>query len=230
MSNETSKTNQLRDDHFFSNYLAGCKIIDIGGGNDSVVKHSEVFDITDGDAQYISKYRDKESYDCVYSSHCLEHMADVPSAILEWWQLVKCNGYMIIIVPDEDLYEQKYWPSIFNTDHKATFRIAKNDTWSSVSYDLHQLCKTLPYVKIIDIQKHDAKYDYNLQYKKFTKGLRKLYKWQYSKNHIKEFIAKIMYKKLYKKYYLNNNNIGIPIDQTTGDALAQIQIILQKTL
>jgi hypothetical protein len=28
---------------------------------------------------------------------------------------------MIVLVPDEDLYEQGHFPSIFNTDHKSTF-------------------------------------------------------------------------------------------------------------
>ncbi len=230
MSNESSKTKQLRDSSFINKYLVG-KILDIGGGNDHIVDYAEVFDLADGNAQHITKYKTKESYDCVYSSHCLEHMVDVPNAISQWWQLVKPNGYMIIVVPDEDLYEQKCWPAIFNTDHKATFRINKKNSWSCVSYDLHKLCQDLPNNYIINIQKHDLNYDYNLQYKKFTKLLRKIYKWQYSKNYVKSLLAKNTYKALYKKYYLNNSkDIGIPIDQTLGQALAQIQIVLQKII
>ncbi len=112
MSDESAKTKSLRGNDFYNKYSSG-KVIDIGGGNDAVIKYAEVFDLEDGDAQYISKYKNKEVYDCVYSSHCLEHMVDVPNAILQWWQLVKQNGYMIIVVPDEDLYEQKCWPPIF---------------------------------------------------------------------------------------------------------------------
>ncbi len=116
-----------------------------------------------------------------------------------------------------------------NTDHKATFRINKSNTWSGVSYDLFKLCKTLSNVVVVDVRKHDLNYDYNLQYKNFPNWLRWIHKWQYSKNYIISSLAKDIYKTLYHKYYLNNSkNIGIPIDQTRGDALAQIQIILRK--
>ena len=77
---ESSKTNQVRTEEFFNTYLTG-KVIDIGGGSDKVTENTEVFDLEHGDAQHILKYKDKESYDCVYSSHCLEHMKDVPLAL-----------------------------------------------------------------------------------------------------------------------------------------------------
>ena len=51
---ESSKTNQVRKEEFFLNYLQGY-VIDIGGGNDPVVEHAEVFDLKDGDAQHILK-------------------------------------------------------------------------------------------------------------------------------------------------------------------------------
>ena len=63
------------------------------------------------------------AYDAVCSSHCLEHMRDVPAALTQWWALVRKGGYLVLVVPDEDLYEQGGWPSLFNSDHKATFRI-----------------------------------------------------------------------------------------------------------
>ena len=50
-------------------------------------------------------------------------MRDVPQALEQWWQLVKPGGAMVIVVPDEDLYEQGAWPSLFNRDHSATFRL-----------------------------------------------------------------------------------------------------------
>lgn len=228
MGNETRKTNQIRGQKFINTYLQG-KVIDIGGGNDPVTNTAKVFDLKDGDAQYITKYENKESYDCVHSSHCLEHMVNVPNALSEWWQLVKQGGYMVITVPHEDLYEQKIWPSIFNQDHKASFRLNQKNSWSNVSYDLHELCSNLPDVNIMDESIQDNYYDYHLQYKKFAKKFRKIQRWQFSKNKAKRFIGKVIYQILYKRYYLNNTqDIGIPIDQTGGNALAQIQIILQK--
>jgi SAM-dependent methyltransferase len=228
MGNETSKTNKIRGQKFIDKYFQG-KVIDIGGGSDSVVPHAKVFDLADGDAQFITKYEKIEHYDCVYSSHCLEHMVDVPNAVSQWWSLVNRGGYMVITVPHEDLYEQKIWPPIFNDDHKATFRLNQKTSWSDVSYDLYELCNALPDVIILEAKIQDNNYNYDLQYKKFTKKFRKIQRWQFSKNGLKRLFGRAIYKILYKSYYLNNNqNTGIPIDQTSGNALAQIQIVLQK--
>ncbi len=104
------------------------KGIDIGCGNDILRKRwfkgitsIEPFDIQDGDAQYINKYRDEGSYDFVYSSNCLEDMSDPVVALKNWFALVKEGGYLVFTVPDEDLYEQGVFPSKFNPDHKRTF-------------------------------------------------------------------------------------------------------------
>ena len=93
------------------------------------------FDVQDGDANYITRYV-KDQYDYVFSSHCLEHMVKPWEALLEWWRLVKPGGHMFILVPDEDLYEQGHWPSIYNDDHKYTFTISKAKSWSPVSINV----------------------------------------------------------------------------------------------
>lgn len=228
MSDETKKTNKIRGQIFIDKYFQG-NVIDIGGGNDPVTPKAKVFDLNDGDAQYITKYENIESYNCVHSSHCLEHMVDVPKAISQWWSLVAKGGYMIITVPDEDLYEQKIWPPIFNDDHKATFRLNKETSWSNVSYDVQELCQSLENVIIVDIQIQDNDYDYNLQYKKFSSILKNIYRWQFAKSIVKRQLSKLIYKSLYNRYYVNNtSNKGTPIDQTRSNALAQIQIVLQK--
>jgi hypothetical protein len=46
-------------------------------------------------------------------------------ALARWLEIVKPGGYVIITVPDEDLYEKGVWPSHFNTDHKVSFTIGK---------------------------------------------------------------------------------------------------------
>ena len=76
----------------------------------------ERFDIEDGDANQIEKYV-KKRFDFVFSSHCLEHMKNPYHTIQQWWSLVKDNGYLYLIVPDEDLYEHGHFPSKYNTDH-----------------------------------------------------------------------------------------------------------------
>jgi SAM-dependent methyltransferase len=226
---QSTKTQTYRSQNFIDSYFKG-KVIDIGGGGDPLNKKVEVFDLKngDGDAQFILKYRKAESYDCVNSSHCLEHMKDVPAALDQWWSLVKPGGYMIIVVPHEDLYEQKIWPSAFNRDHKATFRLKTNDTWSPVSYDIFRLIANLPDSEVIDSEVQDLNYDYNLLGKKLGKISRKLHKYLKSKNTTKKMFAYFLYRNFWIK---SKRKSGVPIDQTLGgDVMAQIQIVAKKLL
>jgi len=228
MGTESTKTQSIRSKEVIDTYFSG-NVIDIGGGNDPVVKHAEVFDLIHGDAQYILNYKDKESYDCVNSSHCLEHMKDVPAAFSQWWGLVKPGGYMVTVVPHEDLYEQGVWPSIFNYDHKATFRFNKENTWSPVSYDVSNLIENLPDAVIISAEVQDKNYDHSLQGKKLGRFSRKIYKWKQSNNKIKRSMSELFYNYLYKNFWTKGKNTkGVPVDQTLNNALAQIQIALQK--
>jgi SAM-dependent methyltransferase len=123
MGRETSKCYALRRARGdFDRYLTGSGI-DIGCGNDPLtVEKGSVrgFDLLDGDALYMAEIAD-ESYDFVYSSHCLEHMPDVRLALRNWVRILKPGGYLYIVVPDFELYEKKQWPSRFNPDHKASF-------------------------------------------------------------------------------------------------------------
>ena len=225
---ESSKTKQIRNDQFYSKYLSG-KVIDIGGGNDPVVESAEVFDLSEGDAQHILRYKKKQNFDCVYSSHCLEHMTDVESALSEWWELVKPGGFMIIVVPHEDLYEQKIWPSVFAGGHNATFRLNSDTSWSPVSYDLSSLVSKLENSEIISSDVQDFNYDYQLMGKRITPIGRKIYKWRRSSNNLKRKISELTYNFFHDKFWVKSKNIiGKPIDQTTWNALAQIQVIAQK--
>ena len=122
--NESSKTNALRGSEFHEQYFMG-KVLDIGAGNDPVNTHAVIFDQQHGDANHIDNYFEAESFDTVHSSHCLEHMRDPVMALQKWWSLVKSQGFLITVVPDEDLYEQGIWPSFFNHDHVSTFQIGK---------------------------------------------------------------------------------------------------------
>jgi len=88
---EATKTSQIRGEDFAERYLSG-RVIDIGAGEDLVVPHAEPFDKEHGNGNYIDRYREPESYDCVHSSHCLEHMDNPEDAIGRWWRLVKPGG------------------------------------------------------------------------------------------------------------------------------------------
>ena len=157
---EASKTIKLYPS-LLSTYLHG-RILDIGAGQDPITKDAQVFDKVEGDAQKVDQYFSGESFDSVFSSHCLEHMVDPISALKAWFTLVKPGGHLIVIVPDEDLYEQGHFPSIFNTDHKATFTISKSKSWSHRSYNCRDLCNILG-GEVVYLSQQSDNYDFRKQ-------------------------------------------------------------------
>jgi SAM-dependent methyltransferase len=161
---------RLHEPGFSTRYFVGHGL-DVGGGYDGLEAYSYLFpaikrvrnwDLPDGDAQLLATLAD-ESFDFVHSSHCLEHMHDPEEAIRNWWRVLKPRGHMIVVVPDEDLYEQGVWPSTFNPDHKATFTIFKHAgrSWSPVSVNIIDLLSTLPHdAEILTIQLLDKTFLY----------------------------------------------------------------------
>ena len=160
MANETSKTKRLLTEEEMR-ILTDGRGIDIGAGSDPVTPDVYVFDLLQGDANNIRQYVNDE-FDFVFSSHCLEHMYDPRKALFDWWTLVKPGGYLFLVVPDEDLYEQGVFPSRFNSDHKWTFTISKNKSWSNRSINLYSLICSLPNSKILKMELQDNGYDRNL--------------------------------------------------------------------
>lgn len=131
---EQSKAAKRRfnDGAFHSRYFVG-KGIDIGGAPDPLAQYTEMFlgmeevhtwDLEDGDAQFMAGVPN-DFFDFVHSSHCLEHMVDVRTALSNWIRILKPGGYLIISVPDEYLYEHCCWPSRFNLDHKWSFTLCE---------------------------------------------------------------------------------------------------------
>ena len=139
MSHECSKAalRRLHDPAFMARYFVG-DALDVGAGEDGLSKQMHLWpllrsvrdwDVGDGDAQELVGIPDA-SFDLVHSSHSLEHMRGAGSAILRWLDVVKPGGHIVILVPDEDLYEQGVFPSTFNPDHKATFTMWKAESWA----------------------------------------------------------------------------------------------------
>lgn len=233
MGFEARKTNRRRDETFVRTYLSGT-VLDIGCGPDLVVPTATPFDVEDGDANNVLKYLRPESFDCVHSSHCLEHMHDVPEALAQWWALVKPGGHMVLVVPDEDLYEQGHWPSLFNADHRATFRFQSSESWSPISYNLHRLASNLPECEVIDIARQDNGFDYSLlkrDPRKLGKG-RRLWQralvWLQNRRRGLIFRLKIDAPWLERLCERVERRLGKPVDQTGGEALCQIQAVLHK--
>lgn len=62
------------------------------------------------------------SVDTVFSSHCLEHIAEEGEAIRDWFRVLKVGGFLVCFVPHQALYEKRASvPSRWNTDHKRFY-------------------------------------------------------------------------------------------------------------
>ena len=145
--------------------------LDIGGKPDPLSLYIELFpllssvrtwDLEDGDAQYLESVGD-DSYDFVHSSHCLEHLHNPGEGLSNWFRVVRPGGFLVITVPDEDLYEQGVFPSTNNRDHKWTFTIYKKNSWSNRSINVLELLTGLGEAAEIEkIELLNAGYRYNL--------------------------------------------------------------------
>ena len=134
---EQSKSARRRytDGNFITKYFNGHGI-DIGAGSDPLNQYLQQFpliksvrpwDIQDGDAQYLEDV-DDISLDWAHASHCLEHLNDPWIAMPNWLRKIKKGGYLIITVPDEDMYENLRWPSTWTNEHLWSFTIYKKNS------------------------------------------------------------------------------------------------------
>lgn len=134
--NETAKCHVLRlAMGHFNTYLKGDGI-DIGAGPDPLEPPNgtvRAWDVQDGDAMLMKGVPD-DTYDFVYSSHCLEHLVDVRVALFHWVRILKPGGILYFVVPDWTLYEKRQWPSQFNEDHKHTFSVGADDSQLGIKH------------------------------------------------------------------------------------------------
>lgn len=167
LMHEQSKAAHRRfsDGAFQSRYFVG-EGVDIGGKPDPLSQYCGLFarmagvrtwDLADGDAQMMAGVVD-ETYDFVHSSHCLEHMHDVREALKHWIRIVKPGGFLVITVPDEDLYEHGQWPSRFNADHKWSFTIHKNQSKMPRSINVIELLADLSH--LVEVERVDLVRDF----------------------------------------------------------------------
>lgn len=169
---ELSKSIQRRlaNPNFITKYLKGDGL-DVGGKSDPLCLYAGFFplmtsartwDMEDGDAQYLATVAD-DSLDFVHSSHCLEHMRDPATALSNWFRVIKPGGYLMVTVPDEDLYEQGIFPSSFNKDHKWTFTMFKEKSWSQNSISVIGLVQKLGAgADVVKLELIDSTYRYDL--------------------------------------------------------------------
>lgn len=161
---------RLADSNFINRYFVG-RGLDIGGRPDPLTLYRELFcrmgevrtwDWEDGDAQLLAGVEDGE-FDFVHSSHCVEHLRDPREGLRNWLQAVRPGGYLVVTVPDEDLYEQGVFPSTFNRDHKWTFTILKARSWSDRSINVVDLIRELgESAELVRLEQLSATYRFDL--------------------------------------------------------------------
>lgn len=161
---------RMSDPNFMRKYFVGSGV-DIGGRPDPLSLYAELFplmtdvkvwDQEDGDAEFMEGV-DDGTYDFVSSSHCLEHLHDPFAGMANWLRIVKPGGYLVVIVPDEDLYEQGIFPSTYNHDHKYTFTIYKQTSWSDKSVNVLDLITRLgPDARLEKVEQLNASYRFDL--------------------------------------------------------------------
>jgi SAM-dependent methyltransferase len=170
---ETSKAISRRlGDPLFMRAVKGVGI-DIGAGKDPLNANGEFgvdcrvipFDIENGEAQTINQYFPTGYFDFLYSSHCLEHLKDIKEAFNSWIGVIKPGGYGIIVVPDEDLYEQGFWHSKWaGVGHRHTFTIKKDISWSPVSINVLDFFSVgyCSEIQTLSVRLIDNGYDYSV--------------------------------------------------------------------
>src|SRR6266446_2100794 len=137
------------DEGFFERFIKG-QGIDIGPGQEPLTEDCAQWDIPQGDATLMEGVED-ESFDWVYSSHCLEHLTEPRVALGNWWRILKLGGYLIVAVPDFTLYEHEIWPPIINTDHKTRWACEADDECLGLREELLRLPQgELIYCRLVD--------------------------------------------------------------------------------
>jgi ubiquinone/menaquinone biosynthesis C-methylase UbiE len=165
---ETLKSKPFRTvKNHFELYLNGYGI-DIGAGDDILeVEEGRVdaWDLEHGDAQYMVGVNDN-TYDFVYSSHCLEHMKDVEESLKNWFRILKPYGHLYFTVPEYVLYEKLRFPSIYNPDHKNSFSyyITRQKTKRLNHYHVNDMITIIEKLNctfvLCDLE--DKNFDYNI--------------------------------------------------------------------
>lgn len=105
-----------------ANYIAEGSGLDIGCGGDKIAPNCIGFDDDAGpDIDSVGDARalpwPQNTFDWVFSSHCLEDLVDTKDVLAEWLRVIVPGGKIILYVPHPDLYKG------YNADHKhAGFR------------------------------------------------------------------------------------------------------------
>lgn len=155
---------------FFEKYLAGDVVLDIGyrgSRADAVPVVPKAIGIELDYPGYDGRRLpfDSGSVDTVYSSHCLEHIADYVGAYLDWMRVLKVGGYIVTVVPHMYLYERRsHPPSKWNGDHKRFYTASRllREVEESIPPSQYRVCHLC--------ENWNASYDYSANLDQHASG------------------------------------------------------------
>lgn len=178
---ENTKAAFLRRSHnrLFTSVFKG-EGLHIAPGSDPLLKHHYPL-CTNIAFSNINQYKISEDnlknslgdkqFDFVYGTSLTVYEDEPIDVINHWLKFVKSKGYLVLTVPDEDLYEQGNFPSIFNNTHRRTFSIYKKVSWSGNHYNLLDIIHNINDASLRKIELIDSNYDYSL----YGKGVDQTY-------------------------------------------------------
>ncbi len=169
MAQETSKAtarrtkdNLFADKYGFWGDIFKGRILDVGPGDDPLVwpdTSVTPFDKGQGDANKINEYFPYVDFDCIHGSQVMEHLYNPGDFINRCLKILKPGGWIVMTVPDYDLYEKRIFPSRFNPDHKTTWSLWRDS--STAKKHIH----VPTWIKQFDVAQRyatliDTNYDY----------------------------------------------------------------------
>ena len=125
-----------RDPWLYRDRVFVGSVLDVGGTGDPLGRYRAYFpnltsvtvlDMATSSGQGVDAWitgdasQPTGTFDCVYSSHCLEHVNGPEATMQAWWDAVRPGGYLVVIVPSWHHYEREVWPPRFNTDHRTSW-------------------------------------------------------------------------------------------------------------
>ncbi len=166
---ETSKAIERRKrEGFFEKYCQG-KGIDIGcqgfgPAADKLTEDCTAWDLSI-DPKMDATFMDgvpSDTYDFVYSSHCLEDIPDCALALKNWYRILKRGGFLLIYLPHRDLFELvHHLPSTGNIAHVHFFLIDRHEPPATIGL-VPLVAETLTDYDLIYVKKCDEGYKYEI--------------------------------------------------------------------
>jgi SAM-dependent methyltransferase len=125
---ETEQTDErTMSQNFLDRYLSGNAVLDLryrgGDPDDRPTSRNTIgigFEYSGSHGMMLPF--ENASQDAVFASRCLEYLENDRAILADWYRVLKIGGYMVIAVPNQYLYERKWYPpSRFNGGHKRFY-------------------------------------------------------------------------------------------------------------